>query len=145
MGLSHEWVTPSFPPWQGGYQKPPVPMCPHRHFRVGSASSFTAQPTVDGDSGSRAGVNYERGCCLSLKHLERFDVTEKPNWSQHTRAGKGRKVCQRLLSVTCSHSTCAGTGAGLVPPVHICASDAVLGHFLLNSHSSQTPVSVTRL
>lgn len=42
-----------------------------------------------------------------MNHLERFDATEETNWSQHTGAGKGTKVCQRLLSVTCSHSTCA--------------------------------------
>lgn len=108
MGLSHKWITLSFPPLQGRRQKPPVTMCPHTHFRLDSANSLSSQPTMAGDSGKRIEVNYERDCCLSLKHLERFDVTEKTNWSQHTRAGIGRKVCQGLLSITCSHSTYAG-------------------------------------
>lgn len=85
VGLSHRWVTLSFPLCKGDAKNLPVTMCPQRHSRLDSANSLISQPTVAGDS-RRAEVNYERGCCLSLKHLERFDVTEKTNWSQHTAA-----------------------------------------------------------
>lgn len=93
---------------QGGCQNPPITISPHRHFRFDSVNSLASCPTTAGDTGrKRVYVNYERGCCLSSKHLERLNVTEKTNWSQRTRAGKGRKVCQCFLGVTCSHGTCA--------------------------------------
>lgn len=70
--------------------------------------------------------------------MERLNVTEKTNWSQHTRAGKGRKVCHGCSASPAPAALVQRTGAEIgAPVVHFYSSDGVFIHLLLNCHSRQ--------